>query len=140
MLQEAREYTAFGEWVMRCVQSRGWKQSGLAVASGIKQSTLSSYLTGARKLTSPATAGQIAAALFDGDVDSEPERYAAFRSTALRLAGFATEPLPVAYLPAEEELYVAAEEDSLTTEDVEEIRDYIRMKRERARRRRILTT
>ena len=136
--------TQFGRWLAEAMTARGWKQTELAHASALGQSTIASYLSGVRKPRRAADVEVVARALFSRSIGDE--NYSTFKDAALLSAGFAPDVANYTvvrergpeyiYEPILKDIEKAAELGNLDAEAVRRIRRQIQIETEEAARRR----
>ena len=94
----AEELTDFALWLTRAMERQGIvKQTALAAASGVAQSTISSYLSGSRTPESPGQVEKLVRALSPPDADEHTSSH--LLNTGLRAAGLAPVDDNIVYIP-----------------------------------------
>jgi transcriptional regulator with XRE-family HTH domain len=84
MNTEPEQLTTLGIWIRDAMSERGWLQTDLAKASGMGQSTISSWMTGLRRPRKVEDLEPLVRALFLGDTAGE--EYETFSAAAIRAA------------------------------------------------------
>jgi transcriptional regulator with XRE-family HTH domain len=138
--------TDFGRWLADAMAARKLNQKEFVAESGIAQSTVSSYLSGARRPRRSSDVEQLAKALYmeDGEYSNS---YAMFFDAGLLAAGLAPEnrikylvreeTVDYIYQPLLRDIEQAAQAGHLDAEAVLRIRKQIQVEAEEAARRRI---
>jgi len=137
--------TDFGRWLIDAMAAKEWTQMDLADASGLGQSTISGYVSGARKPRRPKDVIHLATLLYPGE-EKAPSGDRLFIDTALLASEFAPhyqtyrvvreDSAEYIYQPILKDIEEAAESGNLDAEAVRRIRLQIQIETEEAARRR----